>query len=164
MPQSLRRGGKEMALPYFRLREAGGKEVSTWDFSQKRNLVVLFHHGPTCPECRAILEAAAGMYRDFERLKATILAISADTTETLRQYLEERPLHFLLLSDETGEAVNACLPGQTGNIPAAFVADRFGDVYARHLPQAHRLDLKDILADLFYIASMCPECAHEPEE
>ncbi|MGC8850273.1 MAG: redoxin domain-containing protein, partial [Candidatus Bathyarchaeia archaeon] len=39
-------------VPHLKLPSSKGWNVDLWDFKQRKNLVLIFHHGRMCPRCR----------------------------------------------------------------------------------------------------------------
>ncbi len=54
-------------VPPFELPSSGGEKVRLWDYKMRKNLVILFHHGDRCPQCRARLKLFSERYEEFLR-------------------------------------------------------------------------------------------------
>jgi peroxiredoxin len=146
----------EELIPDFRLPEARGGRLGPWDFKQRRQLVVLFHHGLGCQECRAQLIEVAARHAEVLRHEAEVLALSPDPPEELARLADSLP--FPLLSDRGGEVLRLYVPGDGSHLPVAFVADRYGALTEVFPPTGHRLDLDAVLRELEFNSYKCPEC------
>lgn len=147
--------GSEL-IPDFRLPAAGGGSLGPWDFKQRRQLVVLFHHGLGCQECRSLLAEVAACHADFQAQEAQVLAVSPDPPEELARELATVP--FPLLSDRGARVLGAYVPGDGSRLPVAFVADRYGALTEVFPPANHRVDLEAVLKELEFNLYKCPEC------
>jgi peroxiredoxin len=148
-------------IPGFGL-ESGNRpgRVGPWDYKQRMGLVVLVLDGASCPRCRALLGATAGVYAEIRALEAEVLAVMADDVEGLRRLATEQPTPFPLLADEAGRVRPAYLAGGVG----LFVADRYNALFkswtaddADGLPGA-----AELLEWLAFLDRQCEEC-HPPE-
>ena len=57
-------------VPYFSLPSNKNGHVSTWDFKQKKNLILFFNHGVVCPHCTSRLQEFAASYPRFQELES----------------------------------------------------------------------------------------------
>ncbi len=151
-------------IPYFSLPSSGGKEVSLWDYKQKKNLIIVFHHGSKCARCQKKLEEYAEVYERAEKLDAE-LAISSDTPREIEGYLKKVPLPFPLLSDSDGKvaAQFTYIDSQrNAPFPSIFITDRFGELhYQKIVSEADELPSGDEVLDWFlFIQIQCTECSH----
>jgi len=148
-------------LPDFKLPATRRASLGPWDFKQRQNLVVLFHHGLGCEGCRAMLAEWAGRYPELREQEAEVLALSPDPVEELARAAEEGQVPFPLLSDRGGAVLARYLPEGAGLLPAAFVADRYGAVSEVYVAEGHDLNLNEIISELVFIRTRCPECHAE---
>ncbi len=148
-------------IPDFRLPSSRGGRVSPWDFKQLRHLVVLFHHGLGCQECRGLLSEVGRRYPELAELRAELLALSPDPPAELVTAAEAEALPFPLLSDRGGAVLDAYLPEGRARLPAAVVADRYGALGMVVPGEGHRLDLAAVIEELAYFQTRCPECSVE---
>lgn len=84
--------------PGFTLVSSDKKEVSLSDFKGK-NVVILFFPFAFTGTCTQELCYIRDQISIYEKLQATILAISVDSPHTLNKFKELNQLPFLLLSD-----------------------------------------------------------------
>ncbi|MBS7644574.1 MAG: redoxin domain-containing protein [Candidatus Bathyarchaeia archaeon] len=152
-------------VPYLNLPSNKGTDVNLWNFKQRKNLVIIFHHGRSCINCRNKLKELSKVYREIQSLEAEVVAVSLDNLEDSEIQGEEDELPFPLLSDRYG--VNSekytYIDKSRGTLfPAVFITDRFGALRhqkiaeeATDLPEA-----VEILSELLLIQVECPECSH----
>jgi peroxiredoxin len=161
-PEKLKLGE---VVPYLSLPSSINGNVSLWDLKQKKNLVIVFHHGNNCIHCWAMLKELSEAYANFKELETEILAVSFDSLEKLKDYAKSMKIPFHLLSDETGETTESFTYTDVrlnAPFPSILVADRFGVLrYQQIAFEAHELiDVKEILSWLLLIQTECPECSH----
>ncbi len=139
----------------FRLPGADGREVRTTDFRQRRNLVVVFHHGGGCPICVDYLDNLADHVSDLAGEEAVALAVGAEDEAATRALWERLDRRLTCLADPSGNAAGAERLG----IPAVIVADRFGQVWAAWSGGAsHALPGPDDVVEwLRFVEMQCPE-------
>jgi len=143
-------------LKPFALPAADDRQVRSWDYQQRRNLVLLLHHGLGCAACRASLRDLAAEATRMRATEAVLLAIGPDDPEATRQLAADLDRSVLLLSDPSGSV--ATRQGLT--VPAVVVTDRFGEIWASWPGgDEHRLPSPaEVLDWLRYIGVQCPEC------
>jgi len=93
-------GDKALA---FSLRDPEGKVVSSQDLLAKGPLIVSFYRGVWCPYCNMDLQALQAALPEFERLGASLVAISPQTAPNSRKSTRDNKLTFPILSDVKGE-------------------------------------------------------------
>jgi peroxiredoxin len=89
--------------PSFSLKDAEGKVVSSVESLKRGPLVVSFYRGAWCPYCNTELQALEAARPEFERLGASLLAISPQTQANSRKSVRQNKLGFAILSDSHGE-------------------------------------------------------------
>lgn len=144
-------------LSSFTLPDSNGRAVSLWSYRQRANLVLFFHHGSRCPDCRTALRDLAENLAAFREEEALVLGIGADAPAPTRQLASAIACPFPLLSDPAGHAV-----AQQGlKVPSLVVADRYGEIWAawdggeqHHLPNP-----PEIARWLEFVELQCPECS-----
>ena len=94
--------------PTFTLNDPEGQPVSSAALLQKGPLIVSFYRGVWCPYCNMELQALEAAKPEFDKLGATLVAISPQTAPNSRKSMRNNNLTFPILSD-----IN-------GNIAAAF--------------------------------------------
>jgi len=93
--------------PSFTLRDADGHPVSSADLLRKGPLVVSFYRGVWCPYCNMELQALEAAKPEFEKLGASLVAISPQTAPNSRKSVRQNNLTFPILSDAKGEVAAA---------------------------------------------------------
>ncbi|MCX8183392.1 MAG: peroxiredoxin family protein [Crenarchaeota archaeon] len=75
-------------VPFLNLPSNRCLYINFWDFKQRKSLILIFHHGKSCPYCIVKLKELAKIYRDIQDLDGEVLAVSsgniADFTESRR--------------------------------------------------------------------------------
>jgi peroxiredoxin len=71
--------------PHFELREVAGRSWKLDDSLARGPVVVVFYYGSACPHCVKQLLALSDDEERFRELHATVVAISADSSETSRE-------------------------------------------------------------------------------
>jgi peroxiredoxin len=86
--------------PDWRLTDAQGRPVTLKDYRGKA-VVVIFYLGRGCPHCIEQLETFEPMAAQFAKAGISLVGISTDSAEGLRQTLakSKAPFHFPLVSD-----------------------------------------------------------------
>jgi peroxiredoxin len=98
-------GAAERALklgdkaPAFTLRDPEGTPVSSAALLAKGPLVLSFYRGVWCPYCNMELQALQAALPEFERLGASLVAISPQTAPNSRKSVRQNGLGFPILSD-----------------------------------------------------------------
>ncbi|MCA9283641.1 MAG: AhpC/TSA family protein [Phycisphaerales bacterium] len=90
--------------PDFSLPDAKGDTVVLADLLAKGPVVITWYRGGWCPYCNLQLKAMQDRLPDFERLGATVVAISPEKPDESLSTAEKDALAFLVLSDH-GNAV-----------------------------------------------------------
>lgn len=139
--------------------------VNLWDFKQKKNLVIIFHHGTSCNACRNKLRKLARIYKALQGLEAEVLAVSFDNLKRAKEQAENDALPFPLLSDlsrETTERYTYVDEAGNAPFPSIFTTDKFGALrYQKTTEEAENLPSEEeILSWLLLIQTECPECSH----
>ncbi|MHB8841057.1 MAG: peroxiredoxin family protein [Candidatus Aquicultor sp.] len=152
----------ETIIPFFNLPSTQGKNIKTWDYKQRKHLVIYFFTGADCTECRPTLQAFANNYYEYRRLTAEVLAIATDNLDRLTGLSTELQLPFPLLADPTGEVTNKYTftdPDKNQPLPSIFIADKFGSLEEEWIVENEK-DLpgqEDILSLLQLFELRCPE-------
>lgn len=138
--------------------------VSSWDYKQHRNLVLIFFRSTECLKCKQLLREIAEHYGDYKEKEAEVLAISADELDRLRQLAQDLALPFPLLSDSDGKVTDLYLKHRekvTEKIDLAIiVADRWGAVFSiKGIEIDHDSPVEaEIREWLEFIELQCEEC------
>lgn len=119
-------------IPPVTARTAEGKIVHSWDYKQKRPLVIVFLHSD-CSRCEAWLEQLASSSMDLNEREAAALVIY---TEAPPRKSEALASPLIAASDLSGHSHRAFLGSQAFG-PAGldrvgvFVSDRYGELFAQ---------------------------------
>jgi len=143
-------------IPVFELTSADGRRVAIWNYKSRRNIVLVFLPVPICRACIDFLQSAGKTCHQYEEEDAVLLAIvqgDVDSATALREKLEPP---FPILFDPAGQVTAR----YTTEVPAVFVADRFGELYAQWIvgPEGTFPSQKKILDVVELINLECPEC------
>jgi peroxiredoxin len=143
-------------LHAFTLPDSTGQPVQLWQYLQRSNVVLFFHHGVNCAACEAFLQELAAHLDPYRQEETAVLAIGPDKPAE-NQHLAARLGHpFPFLSDPVGRVVAQ----QELATPSLIIADRWGEIWAAWLGGTnHQLPSEqDILQWLSFIEAQCPEC------
>lgn len=154
-------------LPYLSLpsNKKDNVNVNLWDFKQRKNLVLFFHHGFKCPCCSAKLREINAVYPQVQAEEAEVLAISFDGLKDAEAFAEKEDIRFPLLFDMKGEdSARFTYIDETRHslYPSLFITDRFSALrYQKIADEADELPhVKEITDWLRLIQTECPECSH----
>lgn len=140
----------------FTLPDSAERPVQLWQYRQRSNVLLAFHHGADCAACSAFLRELALHMDAYRQEETVVLAIGPDQ-QTKNLLLAAQLGHpFPLLSDPAGRI----LAQQGLNTPSLVITDRWGEIWAVwDAGTDHRLpSTQDILRWLVFIESQCPEC------
>ena len=93
--------------PSFSLKDPEGDVVSSDELLRKGPLVVSFYRGVWCPYCNMELQALQAALPEFQRLGASLVAISPQTAPNSRKSTRQNNLSFPILSDVKGKVGEA---------------------------------------------------------
>ena len=122
--------------PSFILNDPDGKPVSSAGLLAKGPLIVTFYRGVWCPYCNMELQALEETLPEFQKLGATLVAVSPQLPVNSRRSQRENKLTFPILSD-----------------PKNGVADSFGlkwtlqDYLVKVYTDAFKVDLQTVNGD-----------------
>ena len=102
--KALKAGDK---APAFTLNDAEGNPVASADLLEKGPLVLSFYRGVWCPYCNMELAALEAARPEYEKLGASLVAISPQTQSNSRKAQAQHGLSFPILSDPRGEVAAA---------------------------------------------------------
>ncbi|TXM73798.1 AhpC/TSA family protein [Methylobacterium sp. WL12] len=85
--------------PTFTLADPEGQLVSSATLLERGPLVISFYRGVWCPYCNMELQALQEVLPQFERLGASLVAISPQTAANSRKSVRQNELGFPILSD-----------------------------------------------------------------
>jgi peroxiredoxin len=143
-------------LHAFTLPDAAGHTVQLWQYLQRSNVLLFFHHGVNCPACEAFLQALAAQREAYRQEETAVLALGPDEPAENRQQAARLGHPFPFLSDPAGRVI-----AQQGLAPPSLIiADRWGEIWAAWPGgTTHQFPSEqDILQWLSFIEAQCPEC------
>ena len=109
----------------FTLTDLQGK---TWSMKELRGKVVLVNFWATwCPPCRKEMPDLDALYRQFAGQGLVILAVSDETQEKVRPFIEQRKIGYPILLDPDRK-INTLF--HIESLPESFVYDREGKLAA----------------------------------
>jgi peroxiredoxin len=88
--------------PVFKLNDPDGNAVSSAALLKNGPLVISFYRGVWSPYCNMELQALEAAKPEFEKLGASLLAISPQTAPNSRKSVRQNNLTFPILSDAKG--------------------------------------------------------------
>ncbi|MGI3899333.1 MAG: peroxiredoxin-like family protein [Janthinobacterium lividum] len=94
--RALKAGDK---APAFTLSDPDGRPISSADLLARGPLVVSFYRGVWCPYCNMELQALQAALPAFEKLGASLVAISPQTAPNSRKSVRQNDITFPILSD-----------------------------------------------------------------
>jgi len=148
-------------IPPITARTAVGQVLRSWEYKQRRNLVIVFLH-PGCGPCEDYLRKLAARAGELQENDAVALIVFPESPPAA---LGEVPAPIRLGADASGRSHRAYL-GSDAFGPAGldrlgvFVADRYGELFAESTArEATELpELSEIFNALFQIRISCEEC------
>jgi hypothetical protein len=149
-------------IPAIAVRGADGHTVHSWDFKQKKNIVVVFLRQEE-PATKQYVEKLLGCGGDLEELEARALVVLDSLP--VKEMQVGLPENLSLASDVTGRAQREYLGeeayGPRGlELVGVFVADRFGELFAGWVKQSatELPGVREVLSVLHQIEMACEEC------
>jgi peroxiredoxin Q/BCP len=101
---SFTRGGYKIAIgkeaPEFTLPDQDNNPVSLEDFTDKRNLLLIFVRGDWCPGCHMMLRTYERERQKFQEKNILVMAIGPDPVGVNREMVEKLDLDFKVLADD----------------------------------------------------------------
>lgn len=145
-------------VPAFRAATVNGDSVTIGEAPGPDTRQVLFVLTTTCPYCKASLPVWARLADSLSRLpnrSIQVVAISLDSLETTRRYVEEHALPYPVVTFPTPKLRRLY---RAGTVPETLVLDKDGRVLHAH---AGLLDQPAVL-DSIYRAATLPLRAPNP--
>jgi peroxiredoxin len=134
--------------------------VQSWQYKQRKHLVIFFFNGVHCSACCQRLQNFAQQYSRYQSVETEILAIASGALEPLQDWLVQTPLPFPVLHDSEGRVLRR-YAGLEEPLPVGiFVCDRFGELYTQTIAaDANDLPSEPEIRDwASFIDMRCPEC------
>jgi len=119
---------QERGKASFTLNDITGK---SWSLSQLKGKVVLVNFWATwCPPCRKEMPDMETLYKRFKDKGLVILAISDETIDKVRPFIEKNKYSYTVLLDP-GRKVNEAY--HVDGIPKSFIYDHSGKLVAQSI-------------------------------
>ncbi len=96
-PEGLFIGSK---APDFKAKDQDGKEVRLKDLLKKGKVVLVFYRGYWCPYCNRELSRLQDSLTLIQEKGATVVAVSPEKPENIRQTVEKTKASYTLVYDE----------------------------------------------------------------
>ena len=123
------------AAPPFELPTQKGEMQSLQDYLSKGPVLLAFHRGTWCPNCRRKFSELAQHAREYVARGVQVVTVVAQSSDVVKRYVEDQGLPFNILIDESRDVLKAYgvwhrLGLDAWNIarPALFVIDRAGTI------------------------------------
>ncbi|MEJ2008097.1 MAG: redoxin domain-containing protein [Acidobacteriota bacterium] len=149
-------------LPDVGLVSAEGRQVRLSDYRGRLNLVVILAGGMDDENLLRLLGEAAGKHADITGEEAEVILILTKDRSGRTPLGVRVDWPFVVLMDSNGHAHRLfdTLDADGTAIPAVFIADRFGEIYAEYSSKERQQlpQINEVLQWLFFINSQCPEC------
>lgn len=147
-------------IPALTLRTLDGRDVSAWDFKQKRNRVIAFLRADR-PQASNFVKQMAAHAAEWKEKEAVGLMVFQ---EAPRAGLGELPPEVIAGTDATGSSIARFLGAEAigpGGLErqGVFVADRYGELYAKWIVEKNGElpAIAEILKALEQIEIACEE-------
>jgi peroxiredoxin Q/BCP len=95
------------AAPPFRLPTQKGQMRALEDYLAKGPVLLAFHRGTWCPNCRTRFAEVAINAPAYEALGWQVVAVVAQSSTAVRRYVEDKGLPFNILIDESRDVLKA---------------------------------------------------------
>ena len=96
-----------MTAPPFELPTQKGDPRSLADYLKKGPVVLAFHRGTWCPNCRTRFAELAMNAAAYTALGWQVVAVVAQSSTAVRRYVEDKGLPFNILIDSTRDVAKA---------------------------------------------------------
>lgn len=122
--------GRGDQIDYFTATGSDGEPIRTRDYYMRRNLALVFSHGPDCAACRDLLRGLARQYAAARAEDGQVIAVVAAEPAAAEALRHDLDLPFPVVAD-ADLAVHARfgLVEDGAPLAAIFVTDRYGTIY-----------------------------------
>ena len=97
--QAIQRPAVGEVAPAFSLPSVRGPMVDLASYRERRNVVVWFSRGFTCPFCRIYTDGIRSSYEDLQSAETEVIQIAPNLLESARRYFGPSPLPFPFVCD-----------------------------------------------------------------
>ncbi len=147
-------------LPYFKLPDASGQGISSWDFRQRCPLVIAVVHGFDCKDCTNWLKVTHALDERIQQVKGKLLITIPAPVERLVSLQKHLGNATKLLADPDESYRQKLAEAYlVGTNPVVLVVDRYGDIAeVFEVDAAHAFpDPEQVLEALEFVEHQCPE-------
>ncbi len=149
--------------PDFKLHDKDNKTVSLKDFKGK-HVILYFYPKDNTPGCTTEAIGFTNILPEFEKLDATVIGVSPDSTESHAKFIEKKNLKVILLSDSNKEVLKSYgawgmkkLRGKQyrGVIRSTYLIDpkgKIAHVWPKVSVRVHPKEVKNVLEELQAVA------------
>jgi peroxiredoxin Q/BCP len=123
------------SAPPFRLPTQKGEMRTLEDYLKKGPVLLAFHRGTWCPNCRTRFSELAMNAAAYAELGWQVVAVVSQSSTAVRRYVEDKGLPFNILIDESRDILKAYgvwhrIGLDAWNIarPSLFLIDRTGAI------------------------------------
>jgi peroxiredoxin len=122
--------------PPFVLPNQKGQRQALQDYLQRGPVLLAFHRGTWCPNCRRKFSELARHSPEYAARGVQVVTVVAQASDVVRRYVEESGVPFNILIDESRDVLKVYgvwhrLGLDAWNIarPALFLIDRAGTIH-----------------------------------
>lgn len=122
--------------PLFSLPNQKGKVSALQDYLKQGPVLLAFHRGTWCPNCRRKFGELAQHSPDYVARGIQVVTVVAQSSDVVKRYVEDQGLPFNILIDESRDVLKAYgvwhrLGLDAWNIarPALFLIDQEGKIH-----------------------------------
>jgi peroxiredoxin len=147
-------------LPYFKLPDSNGREISGWDFRQRCPLVIAVLHDLACKDCINWFEAIDRLGERIRQSGGECLMILPAPIAAIKSSQPRLGNAVKLLADPDHIYRKKLADMQLAEInPVVQIVDRFGDIAEIfQLDASHTFPTStEILSVLEFVEHQCPE-------
>jgi peroxiredoxin len=138
---------KISAAPDFSMKDSEGRLLRLSDYRGKKNVVLVFNRGFSCPYCRKHMAELRRNYRKFTGRKTEVIAVGPEDAKSFAEWWHREKMPFPGIPDPKHTIANTygqqVKPLKFGRMPAMVVVDREGKIRYRH----YGGDMSDIPSD-----------------
>lgn len=142
-----RRVTRTYAAPQWELTDAQGALRQLQEF-RGRPTVVTFFKGHGCLHCNEQLALLKRRHAEFERLGATVIAISSDAADVLAKAVKDAPTPLTMVSDAAGKVFRAYGCFMDEPLHGTFILDGKGQVRWQAIGVSPYMAVDSLLAEV----------------
>src|SRR2546422_8575016 len=99
VPQASERPSIGERAPLFSLPSVRGPMVDLASYRQRRNVIVWFSRGFTCPFCRVYTDGIRTNYEALQSAETEVIQVAPNLLDSARRYFGPSPLPFPFVCD-----------------------------------------------------------------